>query len=328
MNILVATNHLQTTGGTESYTYALIVELIKKGHHVEYFTFEKGEVSDIIENLGVKFRKKIFYDLILANHYNVVDHLHKRGFIIQTCHGICNELEKPSPKADAYVAISYEVQEYLLKQGIKSSLILNGIDCNRFTSKRDLFPKLNTVLSLCQSEEANKTIQKACTAINVDFIKANKYIENTWFIEDIINKADLVIGIGRSLYDAMACGRAIISYDSRSYSKSLGDGYLNNENIHQSLRYNCSGRYSQKEYSFQDLISEMNKYNFADGQYFRDFSLQNLNIEIVTQKYIFIFLSRKKWFLRIIKMIALIKHNSYWSYKVILSKINKLNIFN
>ena len=203
----------------------------------------------------------------------------------------------------------------------KSSLILNGIDCNRFTSKRDLFPKLNTVLSLCQSEEANKTIQKACTAINVDFIKANKYIENTWFIEDIINKADLVIGIGRSLYDAMACGRAIISYDSRSYSKSLGDGYLNNENIHQSLRYNCSGRYSQKEYSFQDLISEMNKYNSADGQYFRDFSLQNLNIEIVTQKYIFIFLSRKKWFLRIIKMIALIKHNSCWSYKVILSKI-------
>lgn len=328
MNILVATNHLQTTGGTESYTYAIIIDLLKKGHYVEYFTFEKGEISDKIEALGVKFRKKIFYDLILANHYTVVDHLHKRGFIIQTCHGIHNDLEKPSPKADAYVAISYEVQEYLLKQGIKSSLILNGIDCNRFTSKRDLFPKLNTVLSLCQSEEANKTIQKACTAINVDFIKANKYIENTWFIEDIINKADLVIGIGRSLYDAMACGRAIISYDSRSYSKSLGDGYLNNENIHQSLRYNCSGRYSQKEFSFQDIITEINKYNPADGIYLREFALQNLNIEIITQKYIFIFLSRKKWFLKIIKMIALIKHNSYWTYKVILSKINNLNIFN
>jgi hypothetical protein len=67
MNILVANNHLSQTGGTENYTYAIIVELVKLGHQVEYFTFEKGMVSDMIENLGVKFRSKKIYDLIIAN---------------------------------------------------------------------------------------------------------------------------------------------------------------------------------------------------------------------------------------------------------------------
>ena len=45
MNILIATNNLANTAGTQAYTYAIIQELIKLGHYVEYFTFDKGLVS-------------------------------------------------------------------------------------------------------------------------------------------------------------------------------------------------------------------------------------------------------------------------------------------
>ena len=130
MHILVATNHLEKTGGTECYTFALAQELVKQGHDVEYFTFQKGAISNKIEALGIKYRSRIFYDLILANHINVVNHLYKRGYIIQTCHGISMDLEQPSPKADAYVSISQEVYDYLLSKGYKSTIIKNGIDCN------------------------------------------------------------------------------------------------------------------------------------------------------------------------------------------------------
>ena len=108
-NILVANHHLEKVGGTESYTYALTGELVKKGYNVEYFTFFKGEVADRLENdFFVPYMSRSKYDLILANHNTCVNYLFGKGFTIQTCHGIFPELEQPSPHADAYVAISEE----------------------------------------------------------------------------------------------------------------------------------------------------------------------------------------------------------------------------
>jgi hypothetical protein len=42
MDILIATNNLADTAGTQTYTYAIIQELLKLGHNVEYFAFDKG----------------------------------------------------------------------------------------------------------------------------------------------------------------------------------------------------------------------------------------------------------------------------------------------
>lgn len=65
MRILVGNNHLQKTGGTENYTYTLALELKRLGHEVEYFTFEKGEISDKLEQQGVPFMSWEYYDLML-----------------------------------------------------------------------------------------------------------------------------------------------------------------------------------------------------------------------------------------------------------------------
>lgn len=289
MNILVANNQLIKTGGTENYTYAIIVELLRLGHRVEYFTFQKGEISERIESLGVKFKSKRIYDLIIANHNTTIQTLHKNGCIIQTCHGTTPILEQPSEYANTYVSVSYEVQQHLREKNIESKLINNGIDCNRFIPKNEIHAKLTSVLSLCQSEEANQFISDCCNEINVTFKKLNKHIDNLWDIEKTINQSDLVVGIGRSVYDAMACGRTIISYDNRSYSKDFGDGYLNKENIGLSLKYNCSGRGSQKTFTKETFISELKKYDKSDGVFMRNFALQNLNIQSSVKQYLEIY---------------------------------------
>lgn len=170
--------------GTESYTYALINELKKRGHDVEYFTFNKGEVADRIESLGVKFRSHILYDLILANHNSIINHLYKRGYIIQTCHGTISELEQPSKKANHYVAITQEVYDYLRAKNIQSTIIYNGIDCNRFFPKKSVSAQLKNVLSLCQSNSANAIIEKSCAKLGLSFEKIDKFIENIWDVED------------------------------------------------------------------------------------------------------------------------------------------------
>jgi hypothetical protein len=286
MNILVANHHLRRTGGTENYTYALIVELLRLGHHVEYFTYRKGYVSSKIESLGVRFRSKKKYDLILANHTTTIQMLHRRGFIIQTCHGTLPTLEQPSRYADAHVSVTKEVYKHLKKKGVESALIRNGIDCQRFAPSRPLNTSLTSVLSLCQSDEANAMIESVCQRNQLTFLSADKKMDNVWHLEKLINEADLVVGIGRSLYDAMACGRTVVSFDMRKYSKALGDGYLDTSNIEESIKHNCSGRGTGKKMNEALFESELRKYNPSDGLFLRAYAMQQLNIRHSVQQYL------------------------------------------
>lgn len=291
MNILVANNHLVRTGGTENYTYAIIVELLRLGHNVEYFTFHKGAISNKIEALGVKFKSKNKYDLILANHVPVVRKLHQHGYIIQTCHGSLPGLEEPAKYADLHVSTSRYVQQYLKQRNVNSIVINNGVDCERFSTINKINANLTSVLSLCQSEKANDFIRDCCNELNVGFRKVNKSKENKWDLEQVINDVDLVVGIGRSLYDAMACGRVVISYDKRRYSRRCGDGYLNKDNVLQSLEYNCCGMTTEKTFTKESFLRELKKYDAADGDHMRDFALKELNIRISVEKYLHLYSS-------------------------------------
>jgi glycosyltransferase involved in cell wall biosynthesis len=286
MNILVTNNQLNRIGGSETFTFTIIEELIKQGHDVEYFTFVNGFVSNKIEELlGVSFMSKDRYDLILANHNTTVNKLYKKGFIIQTCHGIFPKLEQPSPKANAYVSISQEVQDHLAKLGFPSILIHNSINLERFRSKNKINKQVQTVLSLCHSEEANSFVKDVCIELGLKFKQAYKYKDPVWNIENKINKSDLVVGLGRSAYEAMACGRPVVIYDNRKYFPSCGDGYVK-EILGFSIKNNCSGRYLNKRYLKSDFIQEVLKYDPFDSEYLRKFTERELDVKKNILKYL------------------------------------------
>ena len=287
MRILLANNHLMKTGGTENYIYALAVELKRRGHDVEYFTFKKGRISDLIEREGVGFMTGGRYDLILANHATCIRKLHLHGFIIQTCHGIAPRLEQPHAFADYHVSVTEEVKGHLLAKGYESEVILNGIDCRRFAPVKPISPTLTSVLSLCQSDELNAFLKGCCEDAGLRFMSLNKHTDDVWEVEKRINEVDMVIGIGRSLYDAMACGRCVISYDRRSYmNEDVGDGYLTADNVEQSIARNCSGRSFRKRFNAEEFVAEMMRYNPADGEWARAYALSSLNIEKVVDAYL------------------------------------------
>jgi hypothetical protein len=135
---------------------------------------------------------------------------------------------------------------------------------------------LTTVLSNCKEcNGADNILKEACRRLGLTLIIPEKRI---WNIEDLICESDLVVGIGRSLYDAMSCGRCVISWDNRSYNGNLGDGYLNNENIRQSLVHNLSGRITGHQFDVDMMIHELEKYNSDDGIFMRRFAEENLDI--------------------------------------------------
>ena len=291
MRILLGTHYLAKTGGTESYTFALAMELKRLGHEVEHFAIIRGGVSSMLEEKGVPFMTSDHYDLILANHTTVVEQLWPKGFIVQTCHGNIAELEQPSPYADAYVAVSEEVREHLQSKGYRAAAVIaNGIDCNRFCQKKPVSPTLQTVLSLCQSDVANDFIRRCCQQEGIRFLQSNKFTDNVWAIEDLINESDLVVGLGRSAYDAMACGRCVLVYDYREYmGEFLGDGMLTPESIQKSMLCNCSGRSNRLKYNEETFIKELQKYSPELGAWGREFALEHLNIEKAVEAYLNIY---------------------------------------
>ena len=304
MKILLGTHYLKGTGGTECYTYALAMELKRLGHQVEYYAIEKGDVSRRLEEQGIPFFSNDNYDLILANHTTVVDDLsiiiHYPSPIIQTCHGKTVELEQPSPFATAHVAVSAEVALHLSTLGYSvAAIIYNGIDCERFFPERPVNATLQTVLSLCQGERAHDFVERCCKRVGLNFIRADKNRDNIWEIEKLINQADLVVGLGRSIYDAMACGRCALIYDFRDYIDApLSDGMVMPDTIERSLTCNCCGRAFNIKWHEKSFASMMCLYYSPSlAKWSRGYAVTHFNIRKSVQKYLQVYeqLKRKNY---------------------------------
>ena len=278
--VLVGIYSLDHVGGAELYTCDLIRQFKQRDDvDVEFFAMVQGRLSDYVRNeLGVRHLSKERYDLILTTHNVTVNELIGKGPIVQICHGAILDLELPALRADYHVGISKEICDSLTSKGFPNSLVLNGLDLEQKKPITQPNEQLTRVLSLCQSEEANAMLQNVCHKLGIEFVWHHKHINPNFAIEQEINKADLVVGIGRSIYDAMACGRPCIVFDSRAYNGNKGDGYLYPEMFEKFVQANCSGRYTNRSFTEEDMLAEFKKYNAADGERLREIAEEKLDV--------------------------------------------------
>ena len=280
--VLVGTYYLDHVGGSELYAVDLLRELHRREDvEVEFFAVVRGKLADYLVNeVGIPFRSTDRYDLIIAAHNVTVDILRKetKGTIVQVCHGTIADLELPSPHADIHVGISQEVCDSLSEKGCPNKLVLNGLDLQQKRPIKLPNPALKVVLSLCQSDEANQLLAKACAKKGLEFLLFNKHRNPTFHIEREINNADLVVGIGRSVFDAMACGRPCVVFDQRDYNGNRGDGYLYPELFDAFIQHNCSGRYRNQAFSEADLLREFDRYDPDDGARLRRIAEDKLDV--------------------------------------------------
>lgn len=293
MKLLISNHWLKKLGGSETFTYTLGTTLKNLGHNVHFYTNVNGLVSEKLKAAGIPQQLDDSYDLILANHNTTVNALHDLGPIIQTCHGTTPKLEQPSPAANAYVAISDEIKFYLAdKHKLDSKVILNGIDLNRFKSRAPLNYRCKTILSLCHSDEANAIIAQTCKILGINLRVINKFNTQVWDMPTELNRADLVITLGRGAYEAFACGRPVVIFDNRPYMPSFADGYVNAINIKELITTNCSGRFLKLKLNAYDLAAEIKKYNPEDGVFLRQYAEMFLNMEHNAKQYLTINLNK------------------------------------
>lgn len=294
MNILVTVNSLSNFGGSESFTFTMVEELIRRKHKVDVVVSDnvKGVFYHKIKSMGVRISQtpiKKKYDIVLGSHNNVIEKVkHLKCPIIQTSHGKIINLEQPTPVADYYVSISDEVKQYLTQNGYESTIIYNGINLERFKPNKPINKSLKNVLSLSQSFLLNNTLKSICNRLNVNFRYRDKFENPIFNIEDDINEADLVISLGRGAYEAMACGRPVLVLDDRIYVRQgiIGDGIITPDNIENIMKFNCSGRFTNTVYSYQKILNEIKKYDYTTGDFLRDFAERELDIKKQVDKYL------------------------------------------
>lgn len=279
MKILLTNLCLDGFGGSESWLYSMATELNRRGNEVHVYSPRCGKVYEKLKNSGITLATSGNFDLILDNHNQSAGKF--TGFTIHTCHGIIPE-ERPMPNA-LNIAVSKKVSE---KYGI-DVIIPNSIDTNRFCCKNFPRDRIKKILSLCKSVSANYQLSRICQEHGLLF--ESMYGREIFNIEDKINEADLVVGVGRSLLDAMACGRPVVSFDDRSYfsTRMLGHGYITPDKFKFQQIDNFTASSIGTSLSKEDLEREIfEKYNPKDGEVNRQFIIENLSIEKAVDRYL------------------------------------------
>lgn len=292
MKILIATNHLDQLGGSETFTYTMVKAALEYGAEVEFFTFRCGIVSrKISDDFGIKFLDSTSYDLVIANHNTIVNHLHAFGVgpIIQTCHGLFPALEQPCQFANALVAISEEVENRLniINPGVRVvKLIRNMIDTERFSIRQPVSVMPKNVYSLSQSDKFNVELKNVLNDRGIWLVMNNKFNNPVWHTERYINDADFVVSLGRGAMEAMSCGRQVMVADHRPYQEKISDGMISAYNIDDLAPNNFSGRKYRYDKAVEEMVDEaLDLYDYRDSEKLRVWVVENLDYHTQFEKY-------------------------------------------
>lgn len=236
------------------------------------------------------------YDRIFISHQPIAQQVVENrqagildGFAVQTCHGVYPLPERPAQGMDRYVAISEEVRDHLQTvEWVKSTVIHNGVNCDRYKPISPINRELKTVLSLAQTGPAVKLVKRVCEKLGLKYLYCQKLSIPVWDLERLMNEADLVVSLGRGAYEAMACGRAVVVLDSRDYTglRCMADGIVTEDNWRGFLKYNFSGRLNRIVYDDEELIEEFTKYTPEMGVANRQIALEAFNIRHQVDKYL------------------------------------------
>ena len=303
MRILLTNHSLQFVGGTEKWTHAMALEMMRRGHEVEVFCLVGGMTSSMMLSEGITVRMTMGsgYDLAMINHNTCLGMANRIDCPkIYTTHGPLNPLEMPAGGADAYVGVSEELKHWY-KQFLDRDLtvITNGVDLEKFYPKEPDkesyisihgYDQLDTnksgprVLSMCKIPLAGAMVAEACRLQHLPF-EGIHYISNpVWDTAELIQRHDIVVGVGRTAVEALACGKYVIAFDARAETGVQADGVLTPENIDLCRERNISTRTFKEQWTVEDIEKAL--YLYKKDDWGRAWAERNADIKDKAQQYL------------------------------------------
>ncbi|MGK2877362.1 MAG: hypothetical protein ACSLFF_02110, partial [Solirubrobacterales bacterium] len=272
MRVVHATHSLDGSTGVQTYLITVADEMQRTGHEIWLHSRELGSAADYAETLGLRVvgdAKDLPADLDAAIvHSNVASNelAAVRPDLPQVfiAHGSYFDMFLP-PQLDGAVAsvVTLWGGAALRMRGLATNVpvvtLTQPVDRTRFRDRAPIGAKARRALILSNyvDGERRERIERACELAGLDWQHIGATGEGQQArAEDAINKVDVVIGKGRVVVEAMACGRAAYLYDMWGC-----DGWCNPAAYDDFAYAGFSGSATPRDPSAEQIAADLDGYS-------------------------------------------------------------------
>jgi glycosyltransferase involved in cell wall biosynthesis len=216
MKVVIVHKHSRYTG-VSSFVYTIAKHLCREmGHEVHVVIPDQSNKRYCqLLKTAVKGNLRTSYsgpaDVFIFNYASDVSaYKNWSGKKVFVVHGLMEpEYVPPMKSIDKVICMSKRAFNHI--DAPVKLLINQPIDLDRFNVRKPINDELQKVLMLDARNNNFYTskIQSACAELGIycQTLGKNIFGDNSRFdVETVINTSDLVIGYGRSIYEALACG--------------------------------------------------------------------------------------------------------------------------
>lgn len=234
MKLLLATNHLGL-GGSESYLLTVAEQLDRLGHESAIFSPEPDRGAEVAEERRIE----VIGEAGLAKGYDaaLVQDAGVSFAIADRCPGLPQLFVAHSAKFDLQappqlpglvglvVVLNERVEERMRSYALEPEIVRlrQPIDTERFAPRAPLAETAESALLLSNTPNDDRLamLEGACAEAGLELRQVGGLKGQATDIRPAVADAEIVIGYGRSILEAMAMGRAAYVYDWKG-----GDGWI------------------------------------------------------------------------------------------------------
>lgn len=284
MRIVLANAAFHGVGGSETYLATLAENLLRLGHDVRIYTRVAGdmamlarrrgiEVIDSVANLGEPADAVLSQDGIVA--YDLAG-AWPRVPQVFVCHSSLFDVQQPplTPgTAAAVIVLNDRVRRRMeaLNVDLEIVRLTQPIDTQRFSPRSSpaARPTRALVLSTYLDGAPRQALIDACGRAGVELVSLGiDHVEMA--PETFMADVDFVIGKGRVVLEAMACGRPAYLFDSFG-----GDGWITPETYPELESDGLTGQLGERGLDSDRISADLAAYDPEWGRLGRELVLRN-----------------------------------------------------
>jgi hypothetical protein len=292
MRLLLATNHLGL-GGSESYLLTVAEQLDRLGHEAAVYSPEPDAGAEVARERGIAVVDGDGldgdYDAALVQDAGVsLEVADRRPGIPQlfVAHSAKFDLQAP-PQLDGVVGVVVALNDRVAARmrsfatGVEVVRLRQPIDVERFTLRAELPEVARSALLLSNTPNADRIamLEAACAEAGLKLTRLGGRSGQEKDIRPALAAAEIVIGYGRSILEAMACGRAAYVYDWRG-----GDGWVTGESYSGIEADGFAGSGNGEVFDAARISEDLGAYSAAMGPVNHDLVMANHRASLHAQE--------------------------------------------
>lgn len=283
VEIVLSTQELGHASGAATYLITVSEQLQRLGHGVTVFAMETGELADQARRRGLRVTSSEAdlppdCDLVYAQDgvtaYLLADRYPGRPLAV-CMHAGGATFDRWNPPQLPGVAVAVVVLHDDMDRRARAFAhvdevvrLRQPVDLARFSPLTPLAdrPRRALLLGNYLTGQRERLVADACREAGCEPTRLGRYGSAISLTpEDEINRADVVIGQGRVIVEAMACGRAAFVYDHAG-----GDGWVTPESHAGLEARNFAGTGGDGQVVLGDLAARLSDYEASMGSANRD----------------------------------------------------------